>query len=456
MNAFKAYDIRGVYGVDITEDLAYQVGRCLPTLLNAKRVLIGHDVRLSSPALREALVNGLTEAGANVEDMGLCTTPMTYFFTAEKGYDAAVMITASHNPKQYNGLKVTRAGALPCGYMHGLNKVEQWITEGYLPPKAETLGTVTEVHYHDEYVAWMKARLPNLSDLRFAVDCSNGAASVLARKIFGEDAIYINDTPDGNFPNHGPNPLDVANCEQLMACIKEHQLDMGIIFDGDADRVMCVDERGTFVQPDILLVPMAIRHREMALSAGETLEEYPKIIHDVRTSRSVMECLNEVEFTPFMVKVGGAFAKAALREQNALCGAEVAGHYYYKMFHWNDSGMLAAIDILAIAAGAKVIDKTFSEVLAPIADRYVRSGEVNVHDIQDRPAAIARVEKAILELLGAPIKRIDFDGVRLDWSDAWFGVRASNTEPILRLAGEAQSQAKLDHMIEVAKRAAVQ
>ncbi len=454
MNAFKAYDIRGVYGTDITTELAYQVGRCLPTLLTAKRVLIGRDARLSSPALREALVQGLTEAGANVEDMGLCTTPMTYFFTAEKGYDAAVMITASHNPKQYNGLKVTRKGALPCGYMHGLNKVKQWITEGKLPPKADIAGTVTEVHYHNEYVAWMKARLPNLSGLRFAVDCSNGAATVLARQIFGEDAIYLNDTPDGNFPNHGPNPLDVANCAQLMACIKENHLDIGIIFDGDADRVMCVDERGEFVQPDILLVPMAIRHRELALQAGEMVAECPTIIHDVRTSRSVMECLTETGFTPFMVKVGGAFAKAALREQDALCGAEVAGHYYYKSFHWNDSGMLAAIDILAIAVGAKAEGRTFSEVLAPIADRYVRSGEVNVHDIQDRPAAIARVEKAILELLGTPLKRIDFDGVRLDWSDAWFGVRASNTEPILRLAGEAHDQSKLDHMITLAKRAA--
>ncbi len=454
MNAFKAYDIRGVYGTDLTTDLAYQVGRCLPTLLKAERVLIGRDVRLSSPALREALVQGLTEAGANVEDMGICTTPMTYFFTAEKGYDAAVMITASHNPAQYNGLKVTQAGALPCGYQHGLNKVEQWISEGTLPPKATTPGRVTEVSYVEEYVAWMKARLPDLTGLRFAVDCSNGAATVLARKLFGEDALYLNDTPDGSFPNHGPNPLDVANCAQLMACIQANQLDIGIIFDGDADRVMCVDERGEFVQPDILLVPMALRHRDRALAEGEVLAERPTIIHDVRTSRSVMEALSEADFTPFMVKVGGAFAKAALREQNALCGAEVAGHYYYKHFHWNDSGVLAGIDILAIAAEAKRLGRTFSEVLAPIANRYQRSGEVNVHDIQDRPAAIARVEQAIRELLGDPLKRIDFDGVRLDWTDAWFGVRASNTEPILRLAGESRSQEQLDRMIAVAKAAA--
>ncbi len=456
MNAFKAYDIRGVYGVDITAELAYQVGRSLPSLLEAKRVLIGRDARLSSPELRDALVRGLTEAGANVEDMGLCTTPMTYFFTAEKGYDAAVMITASHNPGQYNGLKVTKAGALPCGYIHGLKTVEAWVEAGTIPPKAPTPGSVTTVNLLDEYVAWMKTRMPDLTGLRFAVDCSDGAAGVLARKLFGDDALYLNDTPDGNFPHHGPNPLDVANCAQLMACVKEHALDLGIIFDGDADRVMCVDERGEFVQPDIFLVPMAQRRRALMQAAGVELEEAPAIVHDVRTSRSVMECLEEDDFTPVMVKVGGAFAKAALREKVALCGAEVAGHYYYQDFHWNDSGVFAAIDILAIAMDAKLKGETLSTVLAPIANRYVRSGEVNIHDVQDRPAAIARCEAAVTALLGAPVKRIDFDGVRLDWADAWFGVRASNTEPILRLAGEAHSQEKLDAILAAAKAVAKQ
>ncbi len=451
MNAFKAYDIRGVFGVDITAELAYQVGRCLPSLLEAKRVLIGRDARLSSPELRAALVRGLTEAGANVEDMGLCTTPMTYFFTAEKGYDAAVMITASHNPGQYNGLKVTRKGALPCGYIHGLKTVEAWIEAGTLPPKAEVCGTVTEVSYLDEYVAWMKAHMPDLTGLRYAVDCSDGAAGVLARALFGEEAYYLNDTPNGHFPHHGPNPLDVANCAQLMAYVQKHNLDLGIIFDGDADRVMCVDERGEFVQPDIFLVPMTQRRRALMLAEGRAVETSPKSVHDVRTSRSVMECLEEDGFTPIMVKVGGAFAKAALREEQALCGAEVAGHYYYQDFHWNDSGVFAAIDILAIAMDAKRNGKTLSQVLAPIADRYVRSGEVNIHDVQDRPAAIARCEAAVTALLGAPVKRIDFDGVRLDWADAWFGVRASNTEPILRLAGEARSKEKLEAILAAAQ-----
>ncbi len=449
MKAFKAYDIRGLYGSEITADLAYRVGRCLPKLLEAKRVLVGRDARLSSDTLRDALVQGLSEAGADVDDMGLATTPMVYFFTAEHGYGASVMITASHNPPEYNGLKVSKAEARPCGYELGLKTVEAWIEADTLPPKADTPGTVRTVELLGEYVAWLRARMPNLDGLRFAVDCSDGAAGILAKALFGETALYLNEVPDGTFPHHGPNPLELENCAQVIDCVKRQGLDLGLIFDGDADRVMCVDERGEFVQPDTLLPLLARALHDPAEAATRAIP----VVHDVRTSRGVIEVLREDGFDPVMVKVGAAFAKTALREQNGLCGAEVAGHYYFRDFHWCDSGEVAALTLLGIVAEAKRKGQSFSQILAPIANRYLRSGEVNMHGVEDRPAAIAKVVAAQLARFGQPETMIDFDGVRLDWADAWFGVRASNTEPILRLAAEAHTQEHLDALLDTAKAA---
>jgi phosphomannomutase len=262
----------------------------------------------------------------------------------------------------------------------------------------------------------------------------------------------MNATPDGAFPHHGPNPLELENCEQIIATVRERKLDVGIIFDGDADRVMCVDERGEFVPPDALIPLFATWLRDNFSMEGVA----PVVVHDIRASRGVMEVLSETGFEPLMVRVGAAFAKTALRERNGLCGGEVAGHYYFRHFYWCDSGELAALFILAIVADAKRKGKTFSQILEPITGRYARSGEVNVHGVGDRPSAVARVEAAVLNLMGAPVTRADFDGVRLDWADAWFGVRASNTEPILRLAGEMRSQEKLDELITLAKTAALQ
>lgn len=449
MQAFKAYDIRGVYGRDLDDALAYQVGRCLPAMLGAKKILVGRDARASSDALRDALVRGLTEAGADVTDMGLATTPMVYFFTAEKNFGGSVMITASHNPPEYNGLKVSKAGARPCGYHLGLKEVEAQIESGALPPKAATPGTVTQADYRAEYTAWLKQFAGDITGLNYAVDCSDGAAGGVADDLFGDAAVKLNATPDGAFPHHGPNPLDIENCKQLIDAVQARHLDLGIIFDGDADRVMCVDDRGEFVPPEALLPLFAAWLREHFPEEGAR----PIVVHDIRTSRGTIENLRETGFTPLMVRVGAAFAKTALREENGLCGGEVAGHYYFRHFHFCDSGELAALFLLAIVADAKRKGKTFSEILAPITGRYVRSGEVNIHGVEDRSGAIARVEAAVTDLMGAPQQRADFDGVRLDWADAWFGVRASNTEPILRLAGETRSQAQLDALLAAAKAA---
>lgn len=447
MKAFKAYDIRGVFGVDVTETLAYQVGRCLPALLGAKAVLVGRDARQSSPALAAALAKGLSEAGADVDDLGLCTTPMTYFFNAARGYGASVMVTASHNPPRYNGLKVSKAGARPCGYDQGLRQAEAWIEAGALPPPAATPGTVRRVDLLPAYLGWMRGRKPDLSGLRFAVDCSDGAAGVLARELFGEAAALLNATPDGAFPHHGPNPLEAGNREQLARCVREGGLDLGLLFDGDADRVGFVDATGAFVPPDALLPLLAEALRPACPGAS------PVVVHDVRTSRGVIEALRERGFEPRMVKVGAAFAKTALREGNGLCGGEVAGHYYFRDFHWNDSGVLAALLVLGIVAEARRAGRTFADLVAPIVGRYVSSGEVNLPGVEDRPAAVARVEAAVTALMGPPQARIDYDGVRLDWADAWIGARPSNTEPVLRLAAEARDRAALGRLLAAAEAA---
>lgn len=458
--AFKAYDIRAIYGQDLTEALAYWVGRALPALLCREPVagverpliLVGRDMRLSSPALAEALIAGITEAGADVLDLGLSTTPMVYFFTAEgDGIHAlpvgSVMVTASHNPKEYNGLKVSLAGAKPCGYELGLKEIEAALVAGRVAPAAATPGRVIPFpEARARYVTWLKAHTPNLerlANLRFAVDCSNGAAALLARDLFGPAALYLNEAPDGTFPNHGPNPLEPENRRQLVEAVQENALDFGILFDGDADRVAFVDHLGRFVPPDAM-IPLFAR---LLGQRGDV------VVHDVRTSRGVIESLREDGFEPLMVKVGAAFAKTALRERGGLCGGEVAGHYYFRDFHFCDSGAFAACLALGMMAQAKAQGQTLADLLAPITSRYVSSGEVNIHGIENRAQAIDTVVRALLQLKGEPQRRIDFDGVRLDWADGWFGVRASNTEPILRLAGEAPTQAALAALLATAKAA---
>ncbi len=450
MKAFKAYDIRGVYPSEIDEALAYKVGRCIPALLGAKTVLVGRDARLSSDALRDALVKGLTEAGADVEDMGYATTPMVYFFTAECHHGASVMVTASHNPPEYNGLKVSRAEAKPVNYDGGLNTIEAWIEADTLPPQAETPGKVTTIDLTDTYVAWMKRHLPPMEGLRFAVDCSDGAAGIVAKKLFGENVRMINDTPDGRFPHHGPNPLDPENRTELARIVREEGLDCGLIFDGDADRVGAVDETGAFIPPDMLLPFMAetlLPTAEGAPRIDPETGKAPVVVHDVRTSLAVIERCKERGFEPVMVRVGAAFAKKAIRELHGLCGAEVAGHYYFRDFHWCDSGEFAAVIILRIVAEAKAQGKTLSDYIRDVTARYCSSGEINLRGIADTQAAIRQAEAALVAVYGEPTHKIDFDGIRLSWASSWAGIRASNTEPILRIAGEAKTREALDDII---------
>ena len=304
------------------------------------------------------------------------------------------------------------------------------------------------------YVEWMKEHssfYTHHSSFKYAVDCSNGMASLLVHELF-PDAIVINDTLDGTFPNHSPNPLKAEAREQIAALVREQKLDCGVIFDGDADRCMFVDEKGDFVQPDYL-IPIVARatlstSQPLDLSTSQPL----KIIHDVRTSRGAIEELRRMGCEPVMVPVGHAFAKPILREIGAVCGGELAGHYYFSEFHGCDSGVLAALRILGEVAQAKAKGKTFSEMMRPISGVYANSGEMNFK-VEDKDAAIARVLKTAKKKLPQELSRSEIDGIRIEYTEGWINIRKSNTEPYLRLIVECDAAERLGNWTNVLKRA---
>ena len=305
----------------------------------------------------------------------------------------------------------------------------------------------------ETYIEWMQARLPDFSGLRMGIDCSNGMASILVHELF-PDALVINDTLDGTFPNHSPNPLKADAREQIAALVREKGLDCGVIFDGDADRCMFVDERGEFVQPDYL-IPIVAR---ATLAAGNRAIEQsehsnnPKIIHDVRTSRGAIEELRRMGCEPVMVPVGHAFAKPILREVGAVCGGELAGHYYFSEFHGCDSGVLAALRILGEVAKAKTEGRTFSEMMRPISGVYSNSGELNFK-VEDKDAAIVRVLATVAAKLPRELSRSEIDGIRIEYAEGWINIRKSNTEPYLRLIVECDAADRLENWLLVLKTA---
>ncbi len=434
MGFFKAYDMRGTFGIDFDLGLVRRIGRALPRIVKGRRWLVGRDCRVTGSDMTSALVAGLSEAGAEVVDIGLATTPMVYFFTAQDGYDGSVMVTASHNPPSDNGLKVSMRTALPVGYANGLDEVERLALadSGDIAQSVGVVSKASDPVALERYVAWQREATDDasFSGLRYAVDCSNGMASLLVRKLF-PDAVVINDNLDGRFPAHSPNPLKAEAREQIAAIVREKGLDCGIIFDGDADRAMFVDEHGGFVQPDYLIPVIACATLAVRGASGV---ERPVVLHDVRTSRGAIEALREHGFEPSMVQVGHAFAKPAMRERGALCGGELAGHYYFAEFFGCDSGVLAARRVLSEVALAKSRGETFSQMMRPLVSRYANSGEMNFR-VEDKDAAIARV-LAAASSFGTEIGRSEMDGVRLEFSDGWVNVRKSNTEPYLRLIVE--------------------
>jgi phosphomannomutase len=433
MKAFKAYDIRGVYGEDFNGEDVYRIGFHLPSLLKADSVLVGRDVRSSSDEIFRELCRGINDAGADVHDAGLATTPMVYWGTAKFGFDASVQITASHNPARYNGLKVSRTGALPVGYDTGLSELEKMLEKPVSP--VSTPGTVKSIDVKSAYIEYMKKFVTDLSGLSMAVDCSNGMASILVHELLGEKPIYLFDTLDGTFPNHEPNPLEEKNVEPLKKAVLENRSDVGVIYDGDADRVMFVDEKGAFVPPDLIIGLMA--HHFLK-------DEKGNVLMDIRTSKSVAEYIEKLGGTPHMWKVGHAFAKLKMRELKAVFGGELAGHYYIRDFYNCDSGILASLIVLEVIAEAKRGGRSFSELIEGIRS-YANSGEINFR-IEKKQEAMDTLKNRFMDAEKATAF-YDFDGYRIEFPLWWFNVRPSNTEPYLRLVVEAKTEDLLNEKL---------
>lgn len=436
MGAFKSYDIRGIYGEDFTLEDVYRIGFFLPRLLNAQRVLVGFDMRLSSPAMFESLSRGITDAGADICNMGLCTTPMVYYITAKHGFDASVMITASHNPKEHNGLKISRHDALPVGFDTGLETLQKMVNEEAVIP-AEQKGKIIDYPVKDEYLAFQRQYHRDISNLKIVMDCSNGMSSILVKDLFGEQPIYLYDELDGTFPHHEANPLEPANVKDLQQRVIQERADVGVIFDGDADRVMFVDEKGTFIPPDLMIAVLARYFITEKNSQG-------KVILDIRTSKSVSEQIEKMGREVCTWRVGRAYAALKLREIDGAFGGEFAGHYYFRDFFYSDSAMIASQVILHIVSDLKKEGKSLSQLISEIA-RYKNSGEINFR-IENKSAAMEALKTHFCGQ-EKPQKMMDFDGYRIEFADWWFNVRPSNTEPYLRLIMEAINQPLLDQKL---------
>jgi len=438
MGAFHAYDIRGIYNKDFNKDDAYKIGYYLVGLLKTKKVLVGRDVRTSSPEIFEYLCNGITDAGADVYNIGLATTPMVYFATAHHGFKASVQITASHNTKEYNGLKVSRENALPVGYDSGLKEIEEKIKQGAPTPKAENKGKIIDYPVRVEYIAFLKKYLGDYSNLQIGIDCSNGMAGLLIKDLLGNKPLYIYDELDGTFPNHEANPLVAENVVDLQKLVEINACDLGVIFDGDADRVMFVDENSRFISPDLMI----------ALLGHYFLEERGEkglVLQDIRTSKAVGEYLKPLGGEMRTWRVGRAFAAHKLREIDGIYGGELAGHYYFRDFYYSDSGLLACLIILNVISKFKKEGVTLSQLISRI-ETYANSGEINFR-IENKKGAMDAVREHFTKL-ETPTASYDFDGYRVEFPDWWFNIRPSNTEPYLRFIAEAKSRELLDEKVK--------
>ncbi len=428
---FKAYDIRGVVPDQLDEAVAEAVGAGFARLARADQVVILHDMRTSSQPLADAIARGAASQGANVISGGLGSTDMVYYASGFLDMPGA-MITASHNPAQYNGLKLCKSGAKPVGIETGLAELREMVAAG-VPQSDKPHGTITNRDLLPGYAAYLK-KLVDLSEIRplkVVADAGNGMAGHTVPTVF--EGLPIALVPlyfelDGTFPNHEANPIDPANLRDLQKAVIEHKADIGLAFDGDADRCFVVDERGEIVSPSVLTALIATR--ELAREPGAT------IIHNLITSRAVPEIIKEHSGTPVRTRVGHSFIKAKMAETNAVFGGEHSGHFYFRDFWFADSGMLAALHTLA-ALGTSGLP--LSALLAEYS-RYSASGEIN-SEVSDHAAVTAKIKDLYAKRPGVTVDELD--GLTVAGDTWWFNVRPSNTEPLLRLNAEAATPGQM-------------
>jgi phosphomannomutase len=428
---FKAYDIRGVVPDELDEGVAEQVGAAFVRLTNAKSIVTLHDMRASSAPLADALGRGAASQGADVIHGGLGSTDMVYYASGSLDMPGA-MITASHNPARYNGIKLCKAGAKPVGIETGLAEIKAMVADG-VPAYDGEPGTTTSRDLLPGYAEYLKklVDLSGIRPLKVAVDAGNGMAGHTVPTVFEGlpitlIALYFE--LDGTFPHHEANPIDPANLRDLQQAVKDSNADIGLAFDGDADRCFVVDERGEIVSPSVLAALIATR--ELAREPGAV------VIHNLITSRAVPEIIAEHGGTPVRTRVGHSFIKAKMAETNAVFGGEHSGHFYFRDFWFADSGMLAALHVLA-ALGRD--NRPLSAMLQDFS-RYAASGEVN-SEVADQAAATAKVKDIYSERPGVTLDELD--GLTVVGDDWWFNIRPSNTEPLLRLNVEAATPGQM-------------
>jgi len=442
---FKAYDIRGIYGEQIDGDVAEQIGRAFAHVLAALagkpvsdlRVGLGRDMRLSAEELSARYREALLEEGANVLDAGVVGSEMLYFLVGSRALDGGLMCTASHNPKAYTGAKLVREGALPLSGDAGIQDVRRAIEAGTAsgasgPRGTGTRGALEEIDLYEEFQAAVlrfidpePVRSAAAGGLRLVVDGGNGMAGPMVGPLLhrlGLEPIELYWTPDGNFPDHEPNPLLLENRRLIVEQVRAAGADLGIAWDGDADRCFFIDDGGAFVDGDFLTALLARTLLEKATRPGEA------ILYDVRASRAVPDTVRAAGGTPYINRVGHAFFKRRMREEGSLFGGEVSGHYYFRDFYCADSGTIPALLILELLARE---GRSLSELLAPYRAHYFISGEIN-SEVADQQAKIEEISARY-----ADARQSRLDGISVDYEDWHFNVRPSNTEPLLRLCLES-------------------
>jgi phosphomannomutase len=426
---FKAYDVRGIYPTELDEEGAYAIGRAYVEHFEPRRIAVGRDMRLSAPAMAHSTIEGAVDGGADVVDIGLVGTEMLYFAVGELGLDGGIMVTASHNPKEYTGMKIVRRGALPVGGDSGLLEIRDRAQAGFDPSGSQRRGQVSE---HDVWPGYVERVLSFIDaqavrPLRVVLDAANGMAGAMLPPVLErlpvEARTYFFE-PDGTFPNHEPNPLLPENREFIVRKVLEDEAELGVAFDGDADRCFFVDDSGEFVPGDFVT----------ALLAESVLEKEPggRIIYDVRASWAVPETIRRAGGVPLVNRVGHAFIKHRMREEGAVFGGEVSGHYYFRDFYQADSGVIPFLLMLELVSCR---GRRLSEILRPYRERYFLTGELNT------PVAdVALKLHELKEHFADSGKVSHLDGISIEFPDWHFNVRPSNTEPLLRLNLEARSQ----------------
>ena len=426
--AFKAYDIRGLYPSELDEDGAYRIGRAYVEHFEPRSIVVGRDMRISSPAMAAAVIEGAADGGADVVDIGLVGTEMVYFAVADAGLDGGVCVTASHNPKEYTGMKIVRRGALPVGGDSGLPEIRERALAGF--GQVSRRGEVRQESVWSGFVEKVLSFVDPeaLRPLRVVVDAANGMAGAMLPPVLERlpqlDVVRCNFEPDGTFPNHEPNPLLPENREFIVRTTREADADLGVAYDGDADRCFFVDDTGEFVPGDFVT----------ALLARSILEKEPgsKVIYDVRASWAVPKTIVEAGGQPLVNRVGHAFIKHRMRKEDAAFGGEVSAHYYFRDFTSADSGVVPFLLMLELLSRS---GKKLSETLAPYRAQYFLTGEINT-PVSDVPLKLQELKE---RYQGDGGRVSHLDGLSVEFDDWHFNVRPSNTEPLLRLNLEALS-----------------